>query len=1119
MSADPNRVQAVFAAALEAADPEQQAAILDRECASSPELRRRVDALLRAHRDPASIFDQPAVAPLSDDDATSAAPRPFSCPPVWEGASTTNADAGSFAGPDGPNGARGPLWLGFLEPPPRPGTLGRIGHYEVLELIGRGGFGIVLRAFDEVLQRVVAVKVLAPEIAATSPARKRFLREARSTAAIRHENVVQVYAVEEEPLPYLVMEFIPGETLQQMLDRTGPLDVPEILRIGREIGEGLAAAHDTGLIHRDVKPANVLIEEGPRRRVKLTDFGLARAADDASISQSGLVAGTPLYMAPEQAKGEVLDLRADLFSLGSVLYVMCTGRPPFRAASPMAILRRVCDDAPRPIREIIPEVPAWLCDLIARLHAKDPAGRFPDARAVVDLLDRHQGDSEAGRPGHPTPVPTRATRPGRSRRARLAAVTALLLIGLVICYVLAWRPPPRAGQPPDEPPKKRLWQPRPPPADELSRLSSPFDALDHKTSLPADSAAGMFGGADRVPPELVAVLDGSPARLPRAGRTSWFAQDRDGKWLAVPCETEVVLFDARTMARAKILGAAGDRVYRVDFSPDGKRLAVASWSGEDGATVWDAETGMVTLKLGLTGPCRSIRFSPDGTRLLGLSDDVTAIVWDARSGEELHRFPRHEQPVWPDAIFTADGKRIVTCADRVVKVWDASTWAEVVTLTGPERSTDELPNERHLALAASADGEWLAAGSETGLTVWATATWKEQFHRDNATATWLAFAPDGRTILAAPHESSDGQWHAVTRWDTRTGHRLESAKLGNVGPWSVYHLSVDGKTLYAMACDPAEPSVRVYDAGTFEERIPPGHAGRVCAVGVSPDGASVASAGSDGTLRVWDVATRRSMHVIPRRGETAVQSVFSPDGKALYGAWSEDGTILAVDPVTGRWREFGTYGPGLQRLAVSPDGARLAAVGEGAVRLWALPDGTRRGEVVGVPPSPRSAAFSPDARTLAIGGAESLRLFDSETGRPVGTLDFPGTARWVGFRPDGRSLAAAGESPGHAVLIYDLPSGVRSLRLEGHESRVLGGSWRADGGLLATLGAEDGMLRLWDFGYAMPRQWVVPSFRPNVPTAEAAAFTPDGRHLVTGGPDGTIAIFRLAKVGGVFRVQ
>src|SRR5262249_39025052 len=160
------------------------------------------------------------------------------------------------------------------------------------------------------------VKVLAPELAVTSPARKRFLREARAYAAVRHENVVQVYAVEEQPLPHLVMEFIPGQTLQQLLDATGPLEGPEIVRIGRQIGEGLAAAHAGGLIHRDIKPANILLDRGEGRRtrgeeetpapltVKLTDFGLARAADDASLTQSGTVAGTPLYMAPEQARGE-----------------------------------------------------------------------------------------------------------------------------------------------------------------------------------------------------------------------------------------------------------------------------------------------------------------------------------------------------------------------------------------------------------------------------------------------------------------------------------------------------------------------------------------------------------------------------------------------------------------------------------------------------------------------------------------------------------------------------------------------------------------------------------------------------------------------------------------------
>src|SRR6059036_3478469 len=265
-------------------------------------------------------------------------------------------DLGSAATPDDANDGEDDLH--FLSPSTRPDSLGRLGHYEILQVLGRGGFGIVFRAFDDMLQRVVAVKVMAPQIASLSPARKRFLREARSSAAVRHENVVQVYDVGEQPLPYLVMEFVPGETLQKKLDRCGPLDVPEVLRIGRQIAEGLAAAHACDLIHRDIKPGNILLEGGAQK-VKITDFGLARAADDASISQSGIIAGTPMFMAPEQAKGETLDQRADLFSLGSVLYQMAAGRAPFRASGTVAVLKRVAEDTPRPIREIIPETPQW----------------------------------------------------------------------------------------------------------------------------------------------------------------------------------------------------------------------------------------------------------------------------------------------------------------------------------------------------------------------------------------------------------------------------------------------------------------------------------------------------------------------------------------------------------------------------------------------------------------------------------------------------------------------------------------------------------------------------------------------------------------------------------------
>ena len=221
------------------------------------------------------------------------------------------------------------------------------------------------------------------------------------------------------------MEYIPGQTLQQQLDQTGPLDVTDVLRIGGQIARGLAAAHEQGLIHRDIKPGNILLESGVEQKVKITDFGLARAADDASLTQSGVIAGTPLYMAPEQANGEPLDHRADLFSLGSVLYTMVSGRPPFRAGNTLAVLKRVAEDTPRPIREIIPEVPQWLCDLIARLHAKDPAQRFQSAAEVAALLEQHlahlQQPSLVARPER-----VEAPRPHEPRRVVFLAGAAVV---------------------------------------------------------------------------------------------------------------------------------------------------------------------------------------------------------------------------------------------------------------------------------------------------------------------------------------------------------------------------------------------------------------------------------------------------------------------------------------------------------------------------------------------------------------------------------------------------------------------------------------------------------------------------------------------------------------------
>ncbi len=290
--------------------------------------------------------------------------------------------------------------LDFLSPPSHPEMLGRLGRYEIESVIGSGGMGVVLRGFDTELHRPVAIKVLSPHLAGSGAARARFAREAQAVAAIAHEHVLPVHNVESSgKLPYLVMPFIAGSSLQTRLDQQGPLAIKDVVRIALQTAQGLSAAHAQGIVHRDVKPANILLEEDVDR-VRITDFGLARAADDASVTRTGILAGTPQYMSPEQTRGEPIDPRSDLFSLGSVMYAMCTGRPPFRAETTMGVLRRISDDAPRPPREVNSDVPEWLETIILRLLAKPPGERYVSAAEVARSARTVPGPS-----AHPTSVP------------------------------------------------------------------------------------------------------------------------------------------------------------------------------------------------------------------------------------------------------------------------------------------------------------------------------------------------------------------------------------------------------------------------------------------------------------------------------------------------------------------------------------------------------------------------------------------------------------------------------------------------------------------------------------------------------------------------------------------
>ena len=307
--------------------------------------------------------------------------------------------------------------------------MGRLGQYEVSAVIGAGSTGIVAKAFERTLNRFVAIKVLHPKLCDSGAARKRFDREGRAIAAVVNPHVVPVFAISEHlGHPFIVMQYMPGGSLQQRIERDGQLSAEAVVRLGLHIAEGLEAAHEQGIVHRDVKPANAMLESGADRAM-VSDFGLARVNNETSMTCSGLITGTPQYMSPEQARGETLDGRSDLFSLGSTLYAACTGHSPFRAANVFGVIKRVCDQQPRSILDYNPQTPAWLVAFIEVLMSKKKESRFQSAAEVRKHLSAELAHMQS-----PNTV-SQPARPWQSSVTKMKRTTFVLWC--TVAFVLA----------------------------------------------------------------------------------------------------------------------------------------------------------------------------------------------------------------------------------------------------------------------------------------------------------------------------------------------------------------------------------------------------------------------------------------------------------------------------------------------------------------------------------------------------------------------------------------------------------------------------------------------------------------------------------------------------------
>jgi hypothetical protein len=635
--------------------------------------------------------------------------------------------------------------LSFLDPPEDGSHLGSLFNFNVLRVVGRGGMGIVLHAVDTCLQRDVAIKVLDPEVSKDELARERFCREARAAASISHENVVAVHQVdidEDKDLPFLVMELVTGESLEKKLEREGQITLREIVRIGMQTAAGLAAAHEKGLIHRDIKPGNILLEQSGQR-VKLTDFGLARAAEDVRLTRSGLVAGTPLYMSPEQATGEELDARSDLFSLGVVLYELAAGEPPFDGKTPLAVLKRVTEEQPVPLRQRNPDLPEWFVQIVDRLLAKKPQDRFQSARQVADVLEHYWA---VLRSSETVTCPRKkAVTPWKAVTVGITAGLLTLVLGVAALFFFWPRP--------DTPEEKA-----PAPWHVLKGNAGPLWSL-----AVSGDGKNLAMGTDEGTVKYWDIDAGNVVWTLKAHKTPvWaLALSPQGDRLATGSDDgHAIVWDVKTQKESGTF-SSGAGVRAVAFDPEGKRLLTGARNGT--VTVWDVRSGEKHKEIvGHSGLVVAVAFAPDGKTLASAGGDKTIKLWDAGSGQEKLTLQGHQAGVYGIA-FSPDGRYLVSGGwDKTVRLWELASGSLLATMTSPHQDV--------WSVDFNAEGTRFAAtGEDQMVRLWDFESRKEvaSFRGSSGSIMNIRFVPKSGLIVAAGKEGDARIWRLADLLNAR----------------------------------------------------------------------------------------------------------------------------------------------------------------------------------------------------------------------------------------------------------------------------------------------------------------------------------------------------------------